>query len=213
MPYFPLIQHYPTVILADGDFPTHPIALQILQEAKTIVCCDGATETLLQNHLSPTAIVGDMDSLSAARRKQFAAIIHQVTEQDTNDLTKAVNFCKQQNYGDITILGATGKREDHTLGNISLLAQYAAHTNVQLITNYGIFVALHQSATLESRAGQQVSLFALQSDAKITTRGLRYPLQNRTLTSWWQGSLNEAKGDSFSLLFKDCNLLVYRDLD
>ena len=47
-------------------------------------------------------------------------IVH-VTEQETNDLNKAFRYCLANGWTDIVILGATGKREDHTLGNIGLL--------------------------------------------------------------------------------------------
>ncbi|GHT66110.1 thiamine pyrophosphokinase [Bacteroidia bacterium] len=207
-----LVQHYPTVVLADGDFPTGSDALQALREAKNIVCCDGAVTELLHANLLPTAIVGDMDSLPNELQQRFANITHRITEQENNDLTKAVHFCVAQGMKQITVLGATGKREDHTVGNISLLAKYAYLADIQMITNYGVFVAISKSAELESFAGQQVSIFALQPDAKITSQGLKYPLQQRPFTSWWQGTLNEAEGSSFSLQFERGDLLVYREL-
>jgi len=49
-----------------------------------------------------------------------------------------------------------------------------------------------------SYRGQQVSLFAVER-AAITTHNLKYPLHNRILTNWWQGTLNESLGDSFTV--------------
>ena len=72
----------------------------------------------------PDAIVGDMDSLNESIAGRFHDRIFKDKDQDTNDLTKAVAWCSERGYRDLVILGATGKREDHTIGNISLLAEY-----------------------------------------------------------------------------------------
>ena len=45
-------------------------------------------------------------------------------DQETNDQTKAVNYLMEKGFRRIAIVGATGRREDHTLGNISLLMEY-----------------------------------------------------------------------------------------
>ena len=66
-----------------------------------------------------------MDSLSSDLALRFADRIYRDEDQETNDLTKAVKWCNERGYNDIVIIGATGKREDHTIGNISLLAEYA----------------------------------------------------------------------------------------
>ena len=111
-----------TIILADGDFPSSSLAKEWLRECPYVVCCDGAVNTYLRFGKMPAAIVGDGDSLLPEIKERYVHLIHRETEQDTNDLSKAFRFCLSQGRRDITIMGATGKREDHTLGNISLLA-------------------------------------------------------------------------------------------
>ena len=88
--------------------------------------------------MEPEAIVGDMDSLNEDLANRFADRIFRDESQDTNDLTKVVTWCRENNYKDIVIVGATGKREDHTLGNISLLTEYAKDMNVIMVTDTGI---------------------------------------------------------------------------
>jgi len=210
----PFIFPYKTVILANGDFPRHPVPLSFLHESTRIICCDGATESLLRNGLErglePDHIVGDLDSLSHDLRKLFSHCLHHDTDQNTNDLTKSVKFCAENQWNEITILGATGKREDHSLGNISLLADYAVSVKVQLITDYGVFVPLLQSGSFESFAGQQVSVFSLTPDTVFTFRGLQYPLTREKITSWWQGTLNEALCSEFSIDMDHGKALVFR---
>ena len=118
------------VILANGNYPSHEVPLGYLGRADLIVCCDGAVEKLVTNGLEPGIIIGDLDSVTPALKRKYAGIIVQDLDQDTNDLTKAVNWCVDRNYYNLVILGATGNREDHTIGNISLLAEYVKQTTV-----------------------------------------------------------------------------------
>ena len=207
----PLLQDFRTVVLANGAFPAHPLPLSMLRTADRIICCDGATEHLLHFGRTPDFIVGDLDSISADLRRQFADILIHITEQETNDLTKAVHFCIAHGWREISILGATGKREDHTLGNISLLADYAEKATVQLLTDYGVFTPqLASHATYESHAGQQVSLCAFDPTTLFSTKNLVYPLDNRAFTSWWQGTLNEAAAEDFTVEISTGKALIFR---
>ena len=115
---------FKTVIVADGTFPQHEIPLGYLKNAERIICCDGSAENLVLAGFEPDAIVGDMDSLSKELAGRFADRIFIDESQDINDLTKAITWCRGMGYNDLVIVGATGKREDHTIGNISLLAEY-----------------------------------------------------------------------------------------
>ena len=198
-----------TIIVADGDFPSHEIPLGYLKNAERIVCCDGSVEKLLKAGFHPDAIVGDMDSLSCEIAAEFTDRIFADKDQETNDLTKAVFWCFKMGYNDLVILGATGKREDHTLGNISLLAEYAEFVKVIMVTDNGIFLPLLKSCSLPSFPGQQVSLFSVNPEIKVTSTGLKYPLTQCRLKSWWVATLNEALGNSFSLEFEKGSILVF----
>jgi thiamine pyrophosphokinase len=207
----PFIYPYHTVIVANGSFPSHPVPLSFLREASRIVCCDGATEALLKYGFEPDHIVGDLDSLSQKLQQRYSHRLHHDPDQETNDLTKAVNFCTENQWNEITILAATGKREDHSLGNISLLADYAEYANVQMITDYGVFIPLLKSAQFKSFAGQTVSIFSLTPGTVFTFQGLKYPLTGQTISSWWQGTLNEALGAEFFIEMEEgVKALVFR---
>ena len=199
-----------TVIIANGAFPWHPVPLSFLRGASRIVCCDGATEPLLEYGFEPDFIVGDLDSLSQALQQRFCDRLHHDADQDTNDLTKAVKFCTERQWNKLTILAATGKREDHSIGNISLLADYAEQACVQMITDYGVFVPLLKSARFESFECQQVSIFTLTPDTAFTFHGLKYPLTAQKISSWWHGTLNEALGDEFFIEIDCGKALVFR---
>jgi thiamine pyrophosphokinase len=198
-----------TVILADGSFPVHEIPLGILRNASRIICCDGAAESLIEHEIEPFAIVGDCDSLSLSTSEKYSDRIFRYSEQETNDLTKAVKWCSEKGYSEIVILGATGKREDHALGNISLLADYAGYADVMMVTDTGTFHPLKKGKTFKVKAGQQISVFSIDPATEITSTGLKYPLKNMKLTNWWQATLNEAAGNQFSLEFEGGPVIVF----
>ena len=185
------------VILANGEYPTAQQPLQVLKEATYVVCCDGgANEYIAQGHV-PHLIIGDGDSLSEENRIRYAHLLHRVSEQETNDQTKAVNFLLGKEMRNIAIVGATGRREDHTIGNISLLIEYArAGAQVRSFTDHGVFIPCNGDTTLKCRKGQQVSIFSITAK-KLSAEGLLYPIYD--FSNWWQGTLNECTGEQFTI--------------
>ena len=104
---------------------------------------------------------------------------------------------KRQGKRRIAIVGATGKREDHTLGNISLLMDYMrAGADVRTYTDHGIFIPCLNTCTFTCQPGQQVSIINFNA-RKLHGLGLVYPLSD--FTNWWQGTLNECIGTEFTI--------------
>jgi thiamine pyrophosphokinase len=198
-----------TIIVADGTFPRHIIPLGYIRNAARIICCDGSAENLVKAGFIPEAIVGDMDSLSSDMAERFSDRLFRDPDQDTNDLTKAVYWCFARGYDDLVIVGATGKREDHTIGNISLLADYIKDVNVIMATDTGFFQPYIKSSEVKSFPGQQISIFSIDPETEISSTGLRYPLNKTIVRNWWVATLNEAQGDSFSLEFNSGRVIVY----
>lgn len=186
---------FSAVILADGDFPTHQIPLGILHQAQRLICCDGALLTLFKHQ--PQEIerlraegklfgVGDGDSLPAGLKAQYADIFHAVSEQEDNDLTKATRFAiglikaSTKENGEnqqprLAYLGATGKREDHTLGNIALMMRYRRDFAIlpEMYTDYGWFTPANGNMVFSTFMRQQMSIFNF-SCTKLESTGLRW---------------------------------------
>ena len=203
-------------ILADGNYPTAEYPLGLLHNADIVICCDASVLKLKGR--TPHYIVGDMDSLPQKYKETYKDIIHQSSCQETNDQTKAFSFAlglvPAGEEANIHILGNTGGREDHTLGNISLLMEYAKNTGnriapfgntmhkgiyVDIVTDNGIFTPHFNSFTASSHPGQQISIISFDNTVRIKSTGLKYPTDEATFEFWWSGTLNEATGRSFSL--------------
>ena len=202
------LPHFDAVILADGEFPTADIPLQILREAIFLCCCDGAAAKAIAQGFMPDAIVGDGDSLTLEFKTRYAAIIHLESEQEDNDLTKASRFCIAKGFRHIAYLAATGKREDHTIGNIFLLPRYVQQFGItpEIYTDHGWFSVINETTELPSFPGQQVSIFNI-TGKKVEGEGFTWPPY--TYNELWQGTLNEAKSDRI-LLKTNGIMIVFR---
>ena len=203
MKNYPLIHKigdFDAVILAHGDFPQAEIPLDLLRQAPFVCACDGA----VNHYPQADAIVGDGDSVPESLRNRLI----QIEEQEDNDLTKATRYCLSKGMKRIVYLGTTGKREDHTLGNISLIVRYVQEMGIEplLATDYGWFVVAEGESEFASFKGQQVSIFNMTCNA-LSSEGLLW--QAYPYRQWWQGTLNESAGDAFTLK-GDGFYLVYR---
>jgi len=199
----------PLLIVANGIFPNHKIPLEILEKSPSILACDGAANTLLDKGYTPDIILGDLDSLSDQNKIEYSHSIIETPDQSQNDLRKAINYAEKHNINDINIIGASGKREDHTLGNIFSLLDYKK-LNIQLFTDTGSFICIHKSQNIESFKGQQVSIFTSDSTIKITSNNLKYNFNKTSISSIYLGTLNESIGDNFNLSINHGNLLIFR---
>ena len=231
------------IILANGLFPKREEALQAILQTPLLICCDGAYNRLVASRLFSHAsvfpeiyVVGDGDSLSNDYKphdpdrtvdtmrfkieKPLPAVYigRYAKDQDCNDLTKAVRHALSLDVTHIVILGATGLREDHTLGNISLLAEYVKmknsegnRLNIRMYTDYGYFTPIVATTRMQSFPGQQVSLFPLNNDISLSVEGLKYPINDCHFNMLWEATLNESLGKEFVVnITGDGVVLVYQ---
>lgn len=198
------------IILCNGAFPTEPFPLFLLDSAEGVVCCDGALQKYLDRwpDRMPLAVVGDMDSLPQALREQFSAIVVPVEEQEDNDQTKALRWVLERHpeVSEIVLLGATGLREDHTIGNLGLLMDYPrrfdlGERKISLVSDYGTAFAITDSCELHLGEGRRFSLFSADNSLRISSEGLQWPTDNVVFDAWWKATLNRTTAPIVSLHF------------
>lgn len=211
---YPLINnetHFDMVIVANGSYPENEVGQTIIRHARHLIACDGAALSLIDHGIRPgqMTVVGDGDSLSAELKTRLN-FLH-MAEQDDNDLTKATRHVATlphiQEGSRIAYLGATGKREDHTLANISLMMRYYSEFHLQpvMITDHGYFIPTQGNSTFKTFARQQVSIFNFGCK-QLKSKGLVW--DSFAYDALWQGTLNEAQGDEISFQ-ADGPYLVY----
>ncbi len=207
------LSRYSTVIVGNGETPQGEIPLLFLQRARFIVCCDGALDKLLQIGIKPNIVIGDCDSISEEKKEQFKEIIIEDKDKECNDLQKALKYCLRQQLGPVAVLGASGLRDDHQLANLSILNMYAEQMDLIMVSNYGIFSFIDKDTTFASLPGQEVSIFSFDGQAIFSFEGLQYPVHNRRFTQLWEGSLNKAIGERFTVKICGGKGMVFREFN
>lgn len=201
------------VIICDGKFPRTEYPHYLIRTADYIICCDGSLKKFLRNSLSifgeerlPDLVIGDMDTLPASMQKKYADIILKETEQEHNDQTKAVRWALNNLKGieTIHILGATGGRADHTIGNTSLLMEYTRmfdlkDITIEMVSDDGTIFPINDTIEFECGPGRSISIFTPDNSLRIRSEGLMYPTDDVVFDNWWKATLNKTVQDNVRL--------------
>ena len=188
----------PVVIVGNGEFPAHQIPLNHLKNAGTIICADGGADQLISYNLTPNAIIGDMDS-TKLKKNDFKGEWISSPKQNKTDLQKTLDWCIANDLNGITVLGAMGNREDHSLGNLHVLDAFSRKLKMKFVTNQAVIYSFQGKRTFSSLKGQQISIVAIENVKSISTVGLKYELYNEPFPPTCNGISNEAENDEFSI--------------
>ena len=227
------------VIIAGGDFPKKEYPRMILRQADHIVCCDGgALKAFLRNRECifgdssrlPDAVVGDMDSMPLGLGREYGGLLVHVAEQESNDLSKAFHYVLErfQDMDSITFLAATGKREDHTVGNLGQLMEFARYLDsgcpgragrvgdsespgvsddfgssvrLEMVSDYSTIIPIVDSCELFVGEGRAVSILSPDNSLNIKSEGLVWQTSGVVFDNWWKATLNRASEDLVRLKF------------
>jgi thiamine pyrophosphokinase len=175
------------IIFANGD----PCDLEIVKhwaaQAELIIAADGGTRNALAVDVLPHVVIGDLDSLTEADRVQLdrsrVQLIVYPTHKDYTDLELALRYARNQHATEIIIFSALGGRWDQSLANLLLLTlPELAQIPTRIVDHQLTIQVIRDRAEITGRAGDTLSLIALQGDAHgVTIDGCEYPLNDATL--------------------------------
>ena len=171
-----------TLILANGEPPTKTLMKRLLGDSSLFVCADGGANTAARYRLHPSAVVGDLDSATAAALKALrTAEVHKVVDDYSTDLEKTLAWVIDRGSHAITVAGATGGRLDHFLGNLSAMVKFSSRATISFIDDTGEWIYIDRSKDLQLPVGATVSLIPVSRCDGIVTKGLRWNLNFEAL--------------------------------
>lgn len=206
-----------------GDLDSLPVGVRSKIDAVSVASASGTPATGLDSASGAEAEFSNSVTLPfrLADGSVFPLRFVHVTEQDSNDLSKALRFVLStyRDITSITILGATGKREAHTIGNLSLLMEYEKRYHfwekgieTQMVSDYSTAFTVGDSCRLQVGEGRAVSLFTCDPSLKVRSEGLEWPLDEVVFDNWWRATLNRATADEIVLnLSHPAPLLIILD--
>lgn len=173
------------LIIAGGDVDGHDDLIPKLAKDAFVIAADRGVDALLKCTLSPDLLVGDMDSASSDWRKLSCEKILLSVKKDETDTEMAVRMAIKRGYEKIVLVGGTGSRFDHTLGNIAVLTgAFKNGIEVSMEGVQGSFYWVDKERPLEiiSEINMGVSLIPLEKEVTgVRTKGLLYSLKGETL--------------------------------
>jgi thiamine pyrophosphokinase len=194
------------VIFANGVMADPAVeAAAWIRPGDLVVAADGGSLHALDAGITPSVVIGDLDSLSddlLLRLEAERVAFHRApAEKDETDLELALMWAaEQQDVEEIVVLGAFGGRPDQALANLLLLAHpaltacassgadpgsaEAGGCRVAMVDRAWTVVLIRGGETLAlyGRVGDRVSLLPLGGPAEgVTTRGLAFPLHDEML--------------------------------
>ena len=184
-----------------------------------VIAVDGGLSYCGILNVEPDKIIGDFDSVSEKEKEAIRSLQEQVpdlvmelpVEKDDTDMLVALQYGLELGYTDFRIYAGTGGRFDHTLANIQCLLYLKNHgATGYLVDGTGMMLVIQNEAVhFRKELEGYLSLFSLGKEAKgVTIRGLKYPLEDYTLTNDYPiGISNEFIGEESSIQVEDGELV------
>jgi len=196
----------------NGEAPKKQRLQALVKDAKIVICADGGANIALKSGITPDVIVGDLDSIHAETLVKFRKVpTHEERDDETTDLEKAIRWAINARFDHITVVGATGKRTDHSVGNLGVLAKYYPDAIIRFVDDLGEIIYVGRELRFEGRKGDVVSLIPLSRCEGIVTEGLRYALNGEALEiGVREGTSNVIVSSPVSIKVKKGRLLLFK---
>ena len=193
------------------------------QKSATIIAADSGMEFLYRKGIIPDVIVGDFDSVHAEAlayfKEQPGIHFHElVPEKDDTDTESAIRLAISMGAEEITLLGGTGSRMDHVLGNIELLGiGMQVGVPITILDSHNRIRMVRQSMVLrrDEQFGKYVSLIPYTEQVEhVYLRGFKYSLEDYCLRGFCSiGISNEIVEEEAEIVFDGGILLVIESKD
>lgn len=190
-----------------------PKKLPQLKQFDKIYCTDGAYNYLKKLGVKVDVVSGDFDSIDPDEVSSETEVV-KTMDQDFTDFEKALQLIKERNFKEVYVYGSSGMEHDHFLGNLSTGLKFKDDLALVFFDDYSYFFFADKSTTLDNYKGRIISLYPFPFTKGISTKGLKYSLNNEDLDLTERiGIRNQAIEDQVIIEFKEGNLLVFIKMD
>jgi thiamine pyrophosphokinase len=189
----------PALIIANGASCSFELLGQLLEWSPLVVVLDNAIERVLQLNIKVDVLLGDFDddfNPETYKEKQFPLEIVHAPNQDKTDLEKAFEYLIEKGHKAVNVVWATGKRTDHTITNITNIVSYRNSLKIVILDDHSKVFLLPNTFNKWYTKNTPISLIPIGKVNGISTKNLKYPLNNESLTIGYRtGSSNEVLED------------------
>ena len=202
------------VIIGGAPIENYERIKKFLQDDDFYIYCDSGLNHIDSLGKKPNLIVGDFDSHSNPNMNVETIVLPRA--KDDTDTTFAAKQGIERGFEEFILIGVTGGRIDHTLGNIYLLQYLYKHGKKGiLIDNFSECEIIDSSPAYVKDCYPYFSLVNISGIAKgITIKNAKFPLDNAEIIPEYQyGVSNEVlKGKTAEISVKEGSLLLIKDI-
>lgn len=181
------------------------------QEQDLVIGADRGYFTLVENGIKPNIAIGDFDSCEGEIDCKNTIVFP--VKKDYTDSALAIKYACEHGYKKIVVFGGIGGELDHTIANMSLVAEYTEkEIDISFVDGENILFAIHNSSIFfDKQAKGRISVFSFGDKATgVTESGLLYTLDKFELTNKVAlGVSNEFIGESAQITVDEGTLLIY----
>ena len=199
------------LVAGNGDLPPWGVLAPWLRRADTVVAADGGANRLLALGIEPHHVVGDLDSiLGSTRRRIPAPRIHRRSDPNHTDLEKALDFAERRGARDFTVMGVSEGRLDHVSAALAILVERSARLAIRFVDSEFTTQVVRGRLRFRAPVGTLLSLYAPSQARGVRSKGLRWPLEGKTLRPGSRGIHNEVCSNPVEISVGGGELLVMR---
>ncbi len=202
------------IVVTGGEAPEFKYIESIFKDSFYLIAADSGLDFCLENKLKPDYIIGDMDSLKNQDHLRFfkeEIIERHSEEKDYTDTELALHHVYGKECSPVILIGGGGGRADHFLAVYSLF--FRKKRPDYWITHNSFFSLIHRSISIHANVGDQISLFPLSEECRMTSRGLYWPLDELCWQFGDTGISNRAIEKTVEIHMKKGSLIMVQDLD
>ncbi len=207
--------HKRAIIFANGSLPDPEPARRLIRPGDVLLAADGGTRHALSLGLTPSIVVGDLDSLTEGDHLRLenagTRLLQHPPDKNETDLELALTFALGQGFAPIIIVAALGGRLDQTLASLALLtAPRLSAVDIRLDDGVEEAWFTRREAQVQGASGDLLSLIPWGGEAGgVRTEGLRWPLEDETLFPYQtRGISNEMLGETAIVQIRSGLLLL-----
>lgn len=200
------------LIMLNGTLPRRELVEAVAREAQVSIGADAGALLLREADLPIDFVVGDFDSVPDELLRSLPGdrVVHDPGQDDT-DLEKALRFAVSRFQSpQIVVMGTTGDRIDHVLGNIFGAVKYTDRATIRFVEDRSVTYFAHRVVKFEAPVGTTVSLLPLGEAKGVRTGGLKWALHGETLQIGTRGVSNEVVGNPVVVEWQGGYLIVVR---
>ena len=203
------------LILANGDLPLRSNIKYLIKKGYgTLICADGGSNHAKRLNLIPDLIIGDLDSITEQNKEYFRNKSHIISykRQNDTDVEKSLKYLIKKKFEEVILLGGTGDRLDHTICNLGIILKYYEKIKVSLLHKNSFLKPLTGIIEIQTVKEEIISIYGFDKKTKITSRGLKYSLNNVALPFGEKESTsNVATSNKITLNIENGIIFLVRD--